>query len=65
MNLESEQHFIEKKKILKRLKILSSPYAKTTWIKYQIPNEYILKAFRLIRNEILLMIKLKMKFLMN
>jgi hypothetical protein len=61
MNLESELRSIEKKIILKKSKVQLLLYAKITWIKYQIPNEYILKASRLIKNEILSMMKQKVK----
>jgi hypothetical protein len=62
MNHELELLIMVQRKKLKKSRIQLLRYAKIILIKYPRQNEYILKAYKQIENEILLMRNAKMKF---
>jgi hypothetical protein len=62
MNHESELLIMVQRKNLKKSRIQLLRYAKIILIKYPRQNEYILKVYKQIENEILLMKNAKMKF---
>jgi hypothetical protein len=62
MNHELELLIMAQRKRLKKSRIQLLRYAKTILIKYPKQNEYILKTYKQIENEILLMRNAKMKF---